>query len=732
MRKGTVKFLDVNTYLTWYQELPVEEANRIGNYIKNQGKAQKNHPASTCAGKMFNTFEGLRAVLGGDYVKVNWEQTRTEYLETIKGFLSVSDTYGIPLRIGEWVEDQYAFVYMGNPDKGIIVPEPEKYLEHIPDRDYSHMSPAQVRASLMLPSSAAQMEIIPAEASQISIDTVADQKSVYEDALKKANEELENIRNANTGELASLKAEIQRMQAELQQKKDALMAELREKMEAMTEMKESLERQIYLLDSQIYNILCFAGEVVEFKKIRNGKNAPSDYPIVIHQKLHFLDDDLGRLASIYEIQWNEIHLFEKFLENSPIALDTFLPNERCVSLIRISKTGTILGENDLLPFQNLLKDFEYYHGRTIGILIRNGENVYLGWTDEKRVHIEDDLILTPGKIEYSQEPMPEFRFESDRDAWIRSQKDARKKIVDGLISRSFVYNILQGVVEHSDILPLPSGVTLGKQSEYVVYSVADGWLTDNRFGSFDDIVERCNEKVMKGDFLLTTRHLIAEHDYTRHDHRWCNRRGRGDANRTHDVAAEDCTIYPCNLVEHDEPVRMLKYKYSFGTKEDGTENWNECETKKETAQLSNDCIITGEYDRIDSHVFISLEKRYSYDKARANFEIFPDEYINLTYMNSVWLEWVITNKTLGGWTVRNKVVTYSYAIRYLKTALDFIRKREEKEKELLDAVSLSITGTPDWQVALSEWKLTNNVRQITEYQARRFAKHFYEHNPVFM
>ena len=77
MRKGTVKFLDVNTYLNWYQELPVEEANRIGNYIKNQGRAIKNHPASTCAGKMFNTFEGLRTVLGGDYVKVNWEQTRT-------------------------------------------------------------------------------------------------------------------------------------------------------------------------------------------------------------------------------------------------------------------------------------------------------------------------------------------------------------------------------------------------------------------------------------------------------------------------------------------------------------------------------------------------------------------------------------------------------------------------------------------------------------------------------
>ena len=48
---------------------------------------------------------------------------------------------------------------------------------------------------------------------------------------------------------------------------------------------------------------------------------------------------------------------------------------------------------------------------------------------------------------------------------------------------------------------------------------------------------------------------------------------------------------------------------------------------------------------------------------------------------------------------------------------------EEKEQELLDAVSPAVCTAPDWQVALSEWKLANNVRQITEYQARRFAKY---------
>ena len=724
--KGTANFYDRESYLSWYKELSAEESDMLLKKIKVRGRGDRDHAASAVAADMFNTFEGLRSVVGGEYIHVHWDGTKTEYIKKLRGFLDMSETYEIPLRVGEWYDGEYAFLYMGNPSKGIIVPSPEIYLSFSPDKDYRTMTPAQVRSTLLVSASAAQMDIVPADANLLSIDTVESQRSVYEDALAMANKELDAIRNCSTGELAQLKAEIDRMKAEMEQKKEALMAELREKMAAMTEMKEGLELQIYLLDSQIYNILCFAGEVVKFKKLREGQKAPDDCPIVIHQKLHFLDEDLGRLASIYEIQWDELNLFEQFLANSPLALDTFLPNERCVSLVRISKTGTILGENDDLPFQNLLKYFNYYHGRTIGILIRNGDNVYLGWTDESRVHIEDDLILSPGTVTYSQEPMPEFRFESDRQQWLNTQKSNRKKIMDGLISRSFVYNILQGIVEHSDILPLPAGVTLGKQSEYVMYSVADGWLTDNRFCSFSDIVDRCNEKPMKGDMVLTTRHLIAEHDYTQRwsSHRWENTRGIGEANRTHDVRAEDCKLYSINLVLTDEPVPMIQYKYMYGRKPDGTELWGNYETVKETAHLSEDCIITGEYDRIDRHVFISLEKEYSASGARANFEIFTDEYINLTFMNTAWLEWVITTKTLGGWMVRNQAVTYSYAIRYLKTALDYVRSREEQEKALIDAVDPAICTTPDWQVALSEWKISAGVRKITEYQARRFAKHF--------
>lgn len=122
----------------------------------------------------------------------------------------------------------------------------------------------------------------------------------------------------------------------------------------------------------------------------------------------------------------------------------------------------------------MLDRYDYYHGKTVGIIIRNGENLYLGWTDENRVHISDDLILTRAQVvtETVPEEPKEFIFESERKRYVKEQREQRKRILDGLVSRTFVYNILQGVVDHSALLPLPKGVTLAKQSEYVIFSVA--------------------------------------------------------------------------------------------------------------------------------------------------------------------------------------------------------------------------------------------------------------------
>ena len=54
--------------------------------------------------------------------------------------------------------------------------------------------------------------------------------------------------------------------------------------------------------------------------------------------------------------------------------------------------------------------------------------------------------------------------------------------------------------------------------------------------------------------------------------------------------------------------------------------------------------------------------------------------------------------------------------------MDFVREREAEEKQLIAAVGPAIVKDPEWPVKLSEWKIKNRVRNITEYQAKRFAR----------
>lgn len=723
---GVAEFTDIDALCDYVDTLTVDEARKLNERLLGIRKPIVppgwRDPIQSAIEEAFYVH---RWQLGPDQGDRDWAKKKPVTVAACRRFYDYCVSFGQTPNVGFWAKGQYAYLYLGNREKGIVVPEPERFLRYIPDKDYSDMTPFQMRQQLGLSQDSGLQSLVPAEAESLTKSMLTEQLSDQESRLSDLKAEIDDVKNAKSGELAELRMQMERIQAELEAKKEAMMAELKQKKRELELQKEQMENQIWFLDSQIYAIRCFAGEVVQFARIRTGKNAPATEPVVIYQKLRFLDEELGRLASLYEIEWEDMDLFEKFLKYAPQALDTFAPNERCVTLVRLSRTGTQQGVTNTQPYSNMFKQYEYFHGKTVGIIIRNGENIYLGWTDEDRVNIRDDLIISKTITEVAPAEEPKFVFDSDREAYEKEQKAARKEFLEGIISRSFVYNILQGIVEHSDILPLPDGVTLGKPSEYVVYSMADKWLVDNRFGSFTDIIAAANRQVMEGDTLLTVQRLVPERSswggsYSPH---WDNIRGRGDRNRTHDCSVSDCTVYKANVVEYDAPERRIKYRFPHGTLEDGSPRYIICETSEESAKnLSQECDILEHFERRTRHVYVSVEKQFSYSGARSNFEVNDAEFINLTNLNSVWLEWAITTRTLGGWMVGGTMVTYAYAIRYLKTALEVVRKREAEEKALIDALDPAICKDPDWPLKLTQWKLSAGVRNITAYQAKRFAK----------
>ncbi len=688
---GTAKMSKFSEYINWYTSMSYETMNKIWENTRKHiyGVTEVSSDIRKIINKALSEAfecEHLRTWLSStsaeqdaDYMTEKCEKNKKTTLSSLKRFSQICSEYSQNPTVAVWEEDMYAYIHIGNAERGIIVIEPEKWLEYIPPVDYSHISPAQLLESAGCSDFSPVSSLVPVNASNITHAQLEDIAGENARGLEDIQREIEAVKNAETDELAEIQKIIREQQALLEKKQQEMMAELEAKKAEMEVTKEKLEGQIWLLDSQIYAIRCYTGETISFAKIRSGKNAPDGEPIIIHQKLRYLDEDLGRLTSLYKLDWKDINVFEDFLKYSPIALDVFAPNERCITLCRLSKDGKIFARNVMFPYANVLEDYEYYHGKTVGIIIRNGENLYLGWTDNTKVHIQDDFIRSkanPFDLTFMIPP-EEFRSEYERKTWEKERKEKVKQTADDIVSRVFVMNILQGVIERTQMLPLPKGERVTQESKYIQYSLSDLWLTDNRFGSFTSIVEKCNARVMCGDTILTVQSLWPSHQlYARN-----NDRGRRYADRTHDCSVDDCTIYKVNLIEEDTSFRQSGQR-----------------------------------------IFVSVKKEYSPFGARSNFEVFKEEYINLTYMNSVWLEWVINNKTLGGWRAGGRSVNYAYAIRYLNTALDFVRKRERDERAFLEAVEPDVCKDPEWPVKLSEWKLEKGVREINEYQAKRFCK----------
>lgn len=302
---GTAKFRNIDHLEEWFKNLTMEDGRQFfWSCVENVADRDV---------RVFlkSTLEPdyTPAYLFGDaFVRERWQKQKETAMGNIRKTVEYSEKYGQLLCVREWHDGKFALLHTGNPDKCVVVPLPERFLDFTPNKDYSSLTPAALRAQLNASGDVAA--IVPADAdgelTQRGIQSDLDAKIAE---LNELEQEMEDVRNANVGELAELKCQMEDLRAQMDKKRQEMMAELETRKAEMERVKEQMEGQIYLLSSQIYAIQCYAGEVVKFTKIREGKNAPDTEPIVIHQKLRFLDEDLGRLASLYEIQWEKLDLF---------------------------------------------------------------------------------------------------------------------------------------------------------------------------------------------------------------------------------------------------------------------------------------------------------------------------------------------------------------------------------------------------------------------------------------
>ena len=595
--------------------------------------------------------------------------------------------------------------------------------------------------------------------------------------MQKIEEQMEENRNDLKALEKEKEAELQKLKEELEKKYQNSMQEIKRKKQELKEKQEELEKQLFLLDTEIYSIRCYMGEVVKFTRLLSGERSPIETPLVAYQKIRYLDEEMGKYLSMYDFDGSDIQYFEQALVYREDLRDLLVPGPKAIVFLRISRNNVRYGDNENVA--NSLKAYKTLHGKQIGILIRDGANLWIGWTDEERIHLSTEDVYYKNKTE------------------ITTEEDATQIHCDTKEERAgriFIFHILQGLLDDGKILRLPEKIQMLSPSPYLVFSYADGWIEDNRFGSFADIVDRTNNQtLMKGDRVLTTMYITRDDARSingRQYQSWNNNRGRGDRNRTHDASLTNRTIYPVNQIDVEEwyEIRCKKYRCDVENVMDKTEG--NCiyshpvftRTEEFMEDTSHDIVVkngkldefydvkgytmeelyqfileidycnfkenrmnfvsfhhaeekrSGYYEvpqeivkkKTRKSYYLSAEKEDS-NGSKANMQIFSDEYLNLTYLNTVWVQYAIQNKKIGGWHVGGLKMDYANSISYLNVALSYLKEREKEEAELLKPY---MELYPDWQVDLSEWKMEKQYHRLTDRRAKAFAKEMRERKKI--
>ena len=99
------------------------------------------------------------------------------------------------------------------------------------------------------------------------------------------------------------------------------------------------------------------GEVVNFTNLTNGQSADINAPLVIYQKLRFLDEELGKLIALYDFDGEDCGCFEDLLKHRRDMGGLFCPGDKSVSFVKVSRSGTGYCTSDRLKIcWNLMKN----------------------------------------------------------------------------------------------------------------------------------------------------------------------------------------------------------------------------------------------------------------------------------------------------------------------------------------------------------------------------------------
>ena len=258
---------------------------------------------------------------------------------------------------------------------------------------------------------------------------------------------------------------INALKAQMEAQIKALYEKQSLKLAALQEQIAKYEHDLFIMRTDLTAYEYRQGLGVNMTRLKHGQLAPKEQPITIYQKLIFLDEDLPRLTALYDTTNSSL---EEALKTSDALLEHFCPSNKAIVFLKQRHSqGSYELNNTVMTFiQNTMPNH-------IGMLIRNGDNVWLTWLDDKSIHLDEDSFGSRA-----------------------SQEDLT---VDLLKSRHYLNNILLGFLERGDYLQLNHPVSNLFEDKGILFATADNQLVDTTYLTLSELLDSVNHYNSPGD-----------------------------------------------------------------------------------------------------------------------------------------------------------------------------------------------------------------------------------------
>ena len=327
---------------------------------------------------------------------------------------------------------------------------------------------------------------------------------VLKDQLEDAKELIEKVFKFEDEAFAEQLATINNLKAEMEAQITAMYEKQAKMMAEIQEKIKRYEHELLIMRSDLTAFEYRNGLTVNFMNIHKGTNAPTQQPIIIHQKLIYLYEDLPRLKDLYDEHAGSL---EVAIKHSPALLEHICPTSKGITFLKMrNSAGSFELNNTVMEFVRDTMPNE------VGVLIRNGENTWLTWLDSQDISLSEDSFTSKS-----------------------SDEETSLSLVQ---SRYYLFNLIMGLIERNQILQLDHVPINMFSDPGIIWSNADSQITDSTYVELAKIIPILNQYSKADDPIYVLNSFTDSATYTGRYGPGTTKRGRGDNALTDNTSVE--------------------------------------------------------------------------------------------------------------------------------------------------------------------------------------------------